>query len=941
MNPDRLNAVSRKNEVIGVILIGLGALCSVSVYFGVASVFGALVKNILFGLGGVLGYLVPVLLILYGGLWIAAKRKVLNRSKQLLLLLVLFLIFTLCHLAVTAQIYVIGQSYGTFLADSYTVGAFDRSGGGLLGALPAYWLYRLFGTVGSWIACICGIVACLIVLTNLSLRQLSSEIGTAVKSGYRDFAAKSGERRLERERSRKQQHEENLYVESLRAEKDAARKAQNDPFDLRIQSFEPKSRAGRRKRPRPKPALAAGSALDLRVFEPREKPGQDGGYRVETASVAAADEPEFDLSPYREVFREEGIEFDKEPVLETRGRRRIEPPAEKEEDRLPWDDVPPGGLRAEKRPDEPPGEARSAALSLSLDPAPGPPAEKEEDHLPWDDVPPGGLRAVKRPDELSGESRPGAVRTAPQPAPGPPAAAGQSDTVQSAPYHVETGQHRAGTAAVIAAAEDGGPAPSAGGSYVFPPLDLLDAPAPGTAKSREEVQRNARRLEETLASFRIEAHVVDILQGPVVTRYELQPAPGIKVSKIVQLADDIALNLAAKSIRIEAPVPGKSVIGIEVPNAKRDTVGLRELLADPKFAGMKSPVAFALGKDITGTNVFADIAKMPHLLIAGQTGSGKSVCVNSLIVSLLYHASPDDVNLLMIDPKVVELSVFNNIPHLVAPVVTDPKKASMALNWGVAEMENRYRDFAKRNVKELRRYNEVLQADGEKKLPHVVVIVDELADLMMTSGPEVEEAITRIAQKGRAAGIHLVLATQRPTVDVVTGLIKANVPARVALSVKASRDSQIILDTVGAEKLLGYGDMLFYTTGLPNPERIQGCWVSDKEVEKVAEFLYTPPEKLYNAAVQESIENGAAQTDGPGDDRDALFLRAVDTVLENEQASTSLLQRRLKVGYARAARLIDQLEREGIVSGQNGSKPRQVLITREEFENMSGGDLPD
>lgn len=882
MNPDKTNTKSRKNEVIGVILIGLGALCAISVYFGVASVFGTFVGNIVFGFGGVLGYLAPVLLILYGGLWIAAKNKVLNRDKQLLLLLALLLVFTICHLSSVSRIYVLGQSYGSFLGDSYTLGILDRTGGGILGALLSYWLHLLLGPAGSWIACISGLVACFIALTNLSLRQLSSGIGAAVKTGYRDLAAKSGEWRLERKRERKQQRDEHLFIESLRAEKDAARRAQNDPFDLRIQSFEPKSRAGRRKRmAKADPAVAENAALDLRVFEPRqEKHATHTEYLIETEPIPAKD-PDYSPERYRSVFAGADIEFDDVPVPETRSKRRIDP-----------------------------------TITVDMD-------------LPWE-------TDISAPSAPAQAGKPGRS-TQPKPQGRGPVPEGRPEA-PGTDYHVETEQHRAGTAAVVAAEEDPDGAAPNPGSYVFPPLDLLDVPAPSAAKSREAVQQNARRLEETLASFRIESHVVDILQGPVVTRYELQPAPGIKVSKIVQLADDIALNLAAKSIRIEAPVPGKSVIGIEVPNAQRDTVGLRELLSDPKFANMKSPVAFALGKDITGTNVFADIAKMPHLLIAGQTGSGKSVCVNSLIVSLLYHASPDDVSLLMIDPKVVELSVFNNIPHLIAPVVTDPKKASLALNWGVAEMENRYRDFAKRNVKELRRYNEVLEADGEKKLPHVVVIVDELADLMMTSGPEVEEAITRIAQKGRAAGIHLVLATQRPTVDVVTGLIKANVPARVALSVKSSRDSQIILDAVGAEKLLGYGDMLFYTTGLANPERIQGCWVSDKEVERIAEFLYTPAEELYDASVQESIDSPADPGGRPEDDNDPLFRQAADIVLGNEQASTSLLQRRLKVGYARAARLIDQLESAGVVSGQNGSKPRQVLVTREEFENMLGGE---
>lgn len=899
MNPEKADTKSRKNEVIGVILIGLGVLSAVSVYFGVDSIFGTVVHNVVFGFGGVLGYLEPVILLLWGLMWIAARGRVLNRRKQLLLLLALLMVFTMCHLAATDRLAAAGQSYGAFLADSYTLGIVDMSGGGILGALIAYWLHLLLGTIGSWVVCICALTACLILLTNLSLRRLGAELGTAVRTGYQDITAKTGELRQERERRRQEHRRERLYVESLRAERGGAAAPANDPFDLRIQSPERKSRSSRRKKnPGPRPSLAtSGGSLDLQVFAPRTQRSAPETYRIEPVSA-----PEHDPDPYREVFADEDISFDDAPMPETRRRRRIDPKTAG----LPWESE--TGLQIESavktaRADGESVRAASAAASA-------------------------GRQTVAAGGPRSGQP-------VPAPAGEPPA----ESAAGGGAYHVETGQHRAGTAAVVAADAAEGPADRSG-TYRYPPLDLLD-PLPGPARRDDSVQQKALRLEQTLASFNIDAHVVDILQGPVVTRYELQPAPGIKVSKIVQLSDNIALSLAAKSIRMEAPVPGKSVIGIEIPNEQRDTVGLRELLADPKFAAMKSPVAFALGKDITGTNVFADIAKMPHLLIAGQTGSGKSVCVNSLVVSLLYHASPDEVNLLMIDPKVVELSVFNNVPHLIAPVVTDPKKASLALNWGVAEMENRYKDFAKRNVKELSRYNEVLEADGEKKLPHVVVIVDELADLMMTSGQEVEEAITRIAQKGRAAGIHLVLATQRPTVNVVTGLIKANVPARVALSVKSSRDSMTILDSVGAEKLLGYGDMLFYTTGLANPERIQGCWVSDKEVEKVAEYLYTPPEELYNAAVQESIEDGGGSAADGADDRDPLFRRAAEVVVENEQASTSLLQRRLKVGYSRAARLIDQLESEGIVSGQNGSKARQVLISQEDLDNMYGGSRPE
>ncbi len=471
-------------------------------------------------------------------------------------------------------------------------------------------------------------------------------------------------------------------------------------------------------------------------------------------------------------------------------------------------------------------------------------------------------------------------------------------------------------------------------SYNYPSLSLLKKPKNRRVDQNAEkrVIGKARILEETLNSFGVNAKVVQVSRGPVITRYEVQPAPGVKVSKIVNLSDDIALNLASSGIRIEAPIPGKAAVGIEVPNTNTNPVLLREVLEGDAFNDHPSKLAFALGKDIAGRDIIADVAKMPHLLIAGATGSGKSVCINTLIISLLYKASPDDVRLIMIDPKVVELSNYNGIPHLLFPVVTDPQKAANALNWVVQEMVDRYKLFADKSVRDLERYNDVQRELDDKTLPQIIVIIDELSDLMMAAPNEVEDAICRLAQMARAAGIHLVIATQRPSVDVITGLIKANIPSRIAFAVSSSTDSRTILDMGGAEKLLGKGDMLYYPVGANKPIRVQGTYVSEKEIENIVDFIKSQDiETKYNEEAIKEIET----TDYSNDtiqEVDELFPEAIEIVLQAGQASISMLQRRLRIGYARAARLIDEMEVRGIVSGFEGSKPRDVLITREEFE---------
>lgn len=478
--------------------------------------------------------------------------------------------------------------------------------------------------------------------------------------------------------------------------------------------------------------------------------------------------------------------------------------------------------------------------------------------------------------------------------------------------------------------------------YVFPSAGLLsDQEQASSEDVSEELKGNAARLVDTLRSFGVETRIIDICRGPAVTRYELQPSAGVKISKITSLADDIALNLASAGVRIEAPIPNKSAVGIEVPNKTVTTVRLREIIDSSEFNNAKSRLSVALGRDIAGKVAIADIGKMPHTLIAGATGSGKSVCINTIIMSILYKSRPEEVKLLLVDPKVVELGVYNGIPHLLVPVVTDPRKAAGALNWAVQEMLNRYKLFADNNVRDLKGYN-ILAAktDGLQPMPNIVIIIDELADLMMAAPKEVEESICRLAQMARAAGMHLVIATQRPSVDIITGVIKANIPSRIAFAVSSQVDSRTILDSGGAEKLLGRGDMLFLPMGAAKPTRIQGCFVTDEEVESVIGFIKRGAEATYDEDVIDEIEkqavsDNAQKEEKAGGDADVMLPQAIECVVESGMASTSLLQRRLKLGYARAARIVDQMEQRGIVGPYEGSKPRQVLISRQQWIEMT------
>ena len=576
--------------------------------------------------------------------------------------------------------------------------------------------------------------------------------------------------------------------------------------------------------------------------------------------------------------------------------------------------------------------------------AAGKPAAQKEAPVQADSEPELMFEAAPQPVPEEGADAPAGLQkpsVQTPPVPTPPAAPAPQEKVTAK-------QARASAAEVAAEIAQAQTDPQA--AYCYPPVSLLRTPSGSASDGTAEMRENSRRLSETLQSFKVEAHIINVTRGPSVTRYEVELEKGVRLNKLTTTADDIALSLGASGVRIAA-VPGKiSVVGIEVPNKAVTTVTLREVVDSPEFTRAKSTSSFAVGKDIAGNCIVGDIARLPHMLIAGTTGSGKSVCMNSIIISLLYKAGPEDVRLIMVDPKMVELGIYNGIPHLLIPVVTDPKKAAGSLQWAVTEMMRRYRAMSDAGVRDLESYNSIIasqEVEGEK-LPQIVVIIDELADLMLVAAKEVEESICRIAQMGRAAGIHLVIATQRPSADVITGLMKANIPSRIAFAVASAMESRIILDTPGAEKLVGKGDMLYAPIGCGKPKRVQGCFVSDAEVEAVATYVKEHDTVTYDQQVMDEIEKKAAQTGGgkstadadegmngiPGDE---MLPAAVDVILETGQASVSMLQRRLKLGYARAARIVDEMEENGYVGPFQGSKPREIRITKEQWAAIRGG----
>lgn len=862
---------------IGLIVLFAAMVLLFFCNFGLIGPGGDAVSGVLFGVFGLTAYVVPILVFLAVAFWFANEGNPNVVRKVVAGIVLFFMIGIVCDLLHANE----GMADYS-LAILYEYCREDKAGGGILAGSVSFFLRHYLGVVGTVLVVFLCCVVCLILLTEKSLINSMKKGGSRMRELSREDAA----RRREQARIRHEEQEERR----ARKEEEHARREEERRLRAEEKENEKILRMERK---------VSGVMLDTALSRPEE------------AAPRRDDIHEIILSQ-----EEEGQEaFEEEEIWDSYG------PQETAQSDLP-EDLPP--VEFHRFPSG--GTGQTAPI--------------EEELMPQKSPEERGMRELKAPEEdpqpsirihkenKMEEAEPAQERM--QPVPEKPKAQPEGATSAA---KMESGSVQAGSRE---------PKP-----YSFPPLALLHKGTAATGDSERELKETAVRLQQTLATFGVRVTVTDISQGPSITRYELQPEQGVKVSKIVGLADDIKLNLAATDIRIEAPIPGKAAVGIEVPNKESIPVMLRDLLEAKEFRDFASKIAFAVGKDIAGKVVVSDIAKMPHMLIAGATGSGKSVCINTLIMSILYKAHPDDVKLIMVDPKVVELSIYNGIPHLLIPVVTDPKKASAALHWGVAEMEDRYKKFADFNVRDLAGYNKKVAAMQEKgeenaprRLPQIVIIVDELADLMMVCPGEVEESICRLAQLARACGIHLIIATQRPSVDVITGLIKANMPSRAAFAVSSGVDSRTILDMVGAEKLLGKGDMLFYPQGYPKPARIQGAFVSDGEVSDVVDFLKNQAlGNTYAEDIEEKIKNigstgaGGGESGG-GNDVDELFERAARLIIDKDKASIGMLQRALQIGFNRAARIMDQLCRYGVVGEEEGTKPRKILMSPEQFEEL-------
>ncbi|MGN0185357.1 MAG: DNA translocase FtsK [Aristaeellaceae bacterium] len=851
------------------------------------------IRDVLRGFGGSVSVLIALFLAWIGALLvfsIIGKRiRIVTTITNVLLFLCAFAAVQLFSAqAVFARMSI--TSFANFVSKSYQYGG----GGGAIGALLAYPLYTYLGEWGGLIALVLASVLCLVVN------------GRAQRC-YRWL----------RQRSEEGQH----YVEQRRNEKNVERMFEYDEFDQPAPRRNPQPE---RRSPRPQP--------ENRTQASRPRPERPPQERAATRPTRKVSDPERDYIVIDES----------KPQQEAPKPKRSAPKRKLYKETIDPEAAPPNPIEEQPSDIEIPKPLRKLRQNASK-PQPERAAEGPVEDIPETDVP--DFFTVKQEEKepegfkprsyASPKAKPKRVVEGVQPLTIDDIVPEQEpEEDDEAPFDVPhtTVKPTKFRRVPVPEPEDEEEI------YDYPPIDLLEQgdQQKVTQAHKEADMEKADMLIETLNSFGIDTRLVGIAHGPAVTRFELQPAPGVKVSRITSLADDIAMRLAAMSVRIEAPIPGKAAVGVEIPNDKVEMVRLRDVLECPEAKRHPSKIAVGLGKDNSGRYIVADIAKMPHVLIAGQTGSGKSVCINSIITSILYRATPEEVRMILIDPKVVELSIYNDIPHLIAPVVTDPKKAASALDWAVAEMGMRYKKFAERDVRDIKGYNKKLQP-GEKIMPQMVIVIDELADLMMVCPGEVEDSICRLAQLARAAGMHLVIATQRPSVNVITGIIKANIPTRIAFSVASQVDSRTMIDHGGAEKLLGNGDMLFVPSGINKPLRVQGAWVSDEEVHAVVSYIKDRSETTYDEDVVEKIENSVrsdAEREEVADEYDPRLPEAVEIVVDMGQASTSMLQRRMRVGYARAGRLIDEMEKRGIISEADGSKPRNVLITREEFLAM-------
>lgn len=882
---------------IGLIVLFVAMLILFCCNFGIIGPVGNAISGVLFGIFGFTAYIAPIVIFLAVAFWFANEGNPTAVRKMIAGVVLFLMIGVVCDLITKTA----GSMEQYDIKLLYTNCSTGKKGGGILAGSICYLLLHYLETVGTvLVVLLCSLIS-LILVTERSFLNSMRNGGDRIREMSREDAVR---RRENAEIRRQEQEERTSQREEARRIREEERRIREEERRLRAEEKENEQILNAVPRREKK---VTGVMMDTSL---KKQDTQPAGRRDDIHEIVYEEDAQ--EAPEVEETRVTSSDFDKINVTDMHQVTMQEAVGETSYEDIPVEEV--SSAATFKKPFERRESWQEEAALLT------PQAEAIRIHK--EDIP----EHEETPAEPA-ESRVRPKITAPEPPKGNSLAEDQ--------IHKDIAK-----AAKQPAAE-----------YRIPPLSLLQKGKVSTGDSSRELKETAMRLQQTLNTFGVKVTITDISQGPSVTRYELQPEQGVKVSKIVGLADDIKLNLAATDIRIEAPIPGKAAIGIEVPNKENMTVALRDLLESNEFQEFNSNIAFAVGKDIAGKTVVADIAKMPHMLIAGATGSGKSVCINTLIMSILYKAHPDDVKLIMVDPKVVELSVYNGIPHLLIPVVTDPKKASAALHWGVSEMEDRYRKFADYNVRDLKGYNKKIETmpvcEGEerpKKMPQIVIIVDELADLMMVCPGEVEESICRLAQLARAAGIHLIIATQRPSVDVITGLIKANMPSRVAFSVSSGVDSRTILDMNGAEKLLGKGDMLFYPQGYSKPARVQGAFVSDKEVSDVVDYLKNQTlGNVYNSYaedIEEKIKNigssggSSGSGSGGGNDRDEYFEEAARFIIDKDKASIGMLQRVLKIGFNRAARIMDQLCEYGVVGEEEGTKPRKVLMSMEQFEQL-------
>lgn len=890
--------IAVKNEVMLIVIFAAAIftfLCVIGLIHGTAAVG---ISNVMFGLFGLLAYIVPIIIFIGFAFGISNKGNTVAVIKMVSGVILIFLAGVLAYMFVKQEDMITGST--SLIKELYQTSVEHHAGGGVLFGSIAHGMYKLMGFGGTlFVVLVLGIIS-VVFITEKSFLTGVKKGGSYLLESAKEDAARMREYRESLFEEYEEDDEEPEYEEEVKPnQQKRVKEEKTELSEERVRRMDKKARG-----------VVSSSAITLKHEKSKNIEKQDiheivlldDELDLNEENVVCED---IKIRPYNEIayeeFPKQTVSFSDNPGI----------PVKK-------------SFLDELDNMESVSEIEATESEGNL--------EQFEPESSYEDNT--NVHEVFDAEALDSMPEPMTEDTVVRKTVPEKITKNDKEEIKQAEANIQ--EH-------IAKAEEEPPR-----KYIFPPLSLLKKGDGKKGDSANQLKETALRLQQTLQTFGVKVTITDISQGPSVTRYEMQPEQGVKVSKIVGLTDDIKLNLAATDIRIEAPIPGKAAVGIEVPNKENSAVALRDLLESEEFQKFPSNIAFAVGKDIAGQVVVTDIAKMPHVLIAGATGSGKSVCINTIIMSILYKADPADVKLIMIDPKVVELSVYNGIPHLMIPVVTDPKKASAALNWGVAEMNDRYKKFADLNVRDLKGYNKAVEMgkmspDGEplQKLPQIVIIVDELADLMMVASGEVEESICRLAQLARACGIHLVIATQRPSVDVITGLIKANMPSRIAFSVSSGVDSRTILDMNGAEKLLGKGDMLFYPQGYPKPARVQGAFVSDSEVSDVVDFLRNQMiGNTYSSDIEEKIKtmqsssgvSGGAGA-GNGSDVDAYFAEAGKFVIEKDKASIGMLQRVFKIGFNRAARIVDQLEEAGVVGAEEGTKPRRILMSMEEFQN--------